>query len=296
MNVRRRIDALRHMGRKRDGSRERCLWVIPPTTLPVATPGAAIRQAVPFRLQACVRVRGCPAFIGSGLCVRDSAWIRRFPSTDSTTARSGGLTYSPSISCVFLPQPGSRDTLDVPGPVGASPCRLRIQSVPLEDVVYRGANHPRSLRQGRQRPVGEMPRRRGHRDPGQGFCPLPGYRRPARRTRGVGRKPVDPLGRKTLPPPLDGRYRLAGPASRFRRAEARAGMGMMSARHACLRRDCGFFMMPSRRLRSSPVSVTGVPLLLSICFLPPCQIHPKVMESTVSHFPKKQKPMIWMYH
>ena len=124
MNVRRRIDALRHMGRKRDGSRERCLWAIPPTTLPVATSSAAIRQAVPFRLQSCVRVRGCPAFIGSGLCVRDSAWIRRFSSTDSTTARSGGLTYSPTVSCVFLPQSGSLDTLDVPGPAGAGPCRL----------------------------------------------------------------------------------------------------------------------------------------------------------------------------
>ena len=124
MNVHRRVDALRHMGRKRDGSRERCLWVILPTTLPVATPGAAIRQAVPFRLQACVRVRGCPAFIGSGLCVRDSAWIRGFSSTDSTTARSEGLTYSPTISCIFLPQSGSRDTLDVLVPVGASPWRL----------------------------------------------------------------------------------------------------------------------------------------------------------------------------
>ena len=126
MNVHRRVDALRHMGRKRDDSRERCLWVILPTTLPVATPGAAIRQAVPFRLQACVRVRGCPAFIGSGLCVRDSAWIRRFPSTDSTTARSGGLTYSPTVSCVFLPQSGSLDTLNVLVPVGASPWRLRM--------------------------------------------------------------------------------------------------------------------------------------------------------------------------
>ena len=83
---------------------------------------AAIRQAVPFRLWSCVRIRGCPAFIGNGPRVRDNAWIHRFPATDSTTARSGGLTYSPTISCIFLAQSGSRDTLDVPGPVGPGPC------------------------------------------------------------------------------------------------------------------------------------------------------------------------------
>ena len=63
----------------------------------------------------------------------------------------GGIHTSPTISCIFLPQSGSRDPLDVLVPVGSSHVAW--------NVVYRRADHPRSLRQGRQCPVGEMRRR-----------------------------------------------------------------------------------------------------------------------------------------
>ena len=62
-----------------------------PMTFPSRMFRAANRFVAPCRLQSRVIVAGRPGFIGRPFRVRASAWIRVFPSIDSTTARSGGF-------------------------------------------------------------------------------------------------------------------------------------------------------------------------------------------------------------
>ena len=57
-----------------------------------------------------------PGSIGNTGWERSSAWIWDFSSTHSTTARSGGLWYSPTTSTTFSTNSGSVDTLMVSSP------------------------------------------------------------------------------------------------------------------------------------------------------------------------------------
>ena len=68
---------------------------------------------------------------------------------------------------------------------------VQLQPVLAQDIVHNGEDHPHPLRQGPQRPVTGMRRRRRHRERDQGLHPVLGYRRPARRTGGVVQKAVD---------------------------------------------------------------------------------------------------------
>jgi hypothetical protein len=60
-----------------------------------------------------VRRSGVPGSIASTGWERSSAWIWDFSSTHNTTARSGGLCYSPTISTTFSIHSGSVDSLKV---------------------------------------------------------------------------------------------------------------------------------------------------------------------------------------
>ena len=131
MNIRRRVDTLLHMDRERDDSRERCHWVILPSTLPVATPGPSSGRRCCF---SCGRACG-PRMPGlhrqRPLCSRQRLdpplFIHR--QHDGTVRR---IHTSPTVSCALLPQAGSRDTLDVLAP--GQPCRL-VMLVIVERII-----------------------------------------------------------------------------------------------------------------------------------------------------------------
>ena len=67
-----------------------------------------------------------PRFIGNPGWVRSSAWIWLFSSTDSTSARSGGLRYRPTTSRSFSTNRRSRDSLKVSSRWGCRPCCFQI--------------------------------------------------------------------------------------------------------------------------------------------------------------------------
>ena len=64
--------------------------------------------------------------MGRDLCVRPKACLRGFSSTESTTAWSGGLTWSPTTSRTLISNLGSRETLNVFTWCGLRPWRRRM--------------------------------------------------------------------------------------------------------------------------------------------------------------------------
>ena len=71
---------------------------------------------------------GVPGSIGRIGAVRSSAWIWHFSSTHSTTARSGGLRYSPTTSRTLATNCGSLDSFQVSWRCGCSPNAFQIRS------------------------------------------------------------------------------------------------------------------------------------------------------------------------
>ena len=70
-------------------------WV--PDALAFQRVQASERIAVRYRLRSRIVMAGRPGFVGRTFCVRLSAGTRVFLSIESTIARFGGPTYSPTI-------------------------------------------------------------------------------------------------------------------------------------------------------------------------------------------------------
>src|SRR5258705_13065658 len=73
-----------------------------------------------------------PGIIGNPGCDRSRAWTWDFSSAQSTTARSGGLWYSPTTSTTFSTNSGSVDSLNV-----SARCGLRPKSFQIRPIVER---------------------------------------------------------------------------------------------------------------------------------------------------------------
>ena len=99
-----------------------------------------------------MRRSACPGRIGSVGCVRSSAWIWLFSSAHSTSARSGGLRYRPTISRTFSINCGSVDSLNVSVRCGCRPKAFQIRCTAL-------ARHARRRRHRANAPVRGIPRR-----------------------------------------------------------------------------------------------------------------------------------------
>ena len=102
------------------------------------------------------RSRGCAAPAGraasaSSGCVRSSAWICDFSSTHSTSARSGGFRYSPTMSRTFSMNSGSFDSLKVSVRCGWRPNARQMRLMALWVRPQLARHRPRA-------PVRRVPR------------------------------------------------------------------------------------------------------------------------------------------
>jgi hypothetical protein len=68
-----------------------------------------------------------PFFRGKPGWVRSKAWIWLFSSTENTSALSGGLRYSPTMSCTFSANRLSFDSLKVFTRCGLSSCAFQMR-------------------------------------------------------------------------------------------------------------------------------------------------------------------------
>jgi hypothetical protein len=72
-----------------------------------------------------------PFLSGSPGCVRSSAWICDFSSTESTMAWAGGSTYSPTMARSFSAKRGSLESLKARTRCGCKPCARQIRCTEL---------------------------------------------------------------------------------------------------------------------------------------------------------------------